>query len=879
MVKPQFEVGRERVGAGGVVRDPALRAEAVLDVAAAAAELGLGVAGVAAARCPGRRQRRVLPVAAPGRAAGRRGACAPWSRPDAARVGRRRRHERARSALLVTHTGRRHSTEHARTVAARPDRGRLRGAGGRRGGRRPRPARRACRSPGPAPPTGVEIVFALGGDGTLLRAAELARPAKAPLLGINLGKVGFLAEAEVGDLDAGRARRRRARRTRWTSGSPSTCAPSTTARLVAESWALNEVSVEKGAAGAMLELLVDVDGRPLSRYGCDGVVVRHADRLDGVRVLGRRPGGVAGGRGAAAGADQRARAVQPAAGDRADLDVRRSPSTRTRRSRCCAATAGASSTCRRARGSRCGAATLPVRVVRLRAAAVHRPAGGEVRPAGGGLAGQPALTTAARWSSVAPRRLLSGCCAGGAAHHRARRHRRRDAAARPAGMNVITGETGAGKTMVVTGLGLLFGGRADAGRVRADPGRAVVEGRLRLAGPARRRGPGARRRRRRRARRRRHLLLSRTVTAEGRSRAHVGGRSRAGRDARRGRRAGGRRARPVRPAAAAAPGRAARRARPVRRRRSTRSCSTRYREAYAQLARGSPTTWPTGGATRASAHQEADLLRLGLDEITRVDPQPGEDDDAARPRRSGSSTPRACAPRRSWPTRRSPAAATATTRRPTRPSLLGTARRTLEGAVRRRPGAGRAGRPARRGGHPGRRRRRRAVGATSTRSTPTRPGCRRSTSAGPRCAALTRKYADDVDGVHRLGRPRPDPAGRAGHLRRAARRARPRSGSGWPARWPSWPAGCPRPGAEAAGRFADAVTRRAGRAGHAARPGRGRGAAAAGRRGEPTLTVDGVEVRRRPRRRRRGRAAAAGRTPARRRCRCRRAPPAASCPG
>src|SRR4051794_40371224 len=50
------------------------------------------------------------------------------------------------------------------------------------------------------------------------------------------------------------------------------------------------------------------------------------------------------------------------------------------------------------------------------------------------------------------------------------------------GMNVITGETGAGKTMVVTGLGLLFGGRADTGRVRADPGRAVVEGRLRVTG-------------------------------------------------------------------------------------------------------------------------------------------------------------------------------------------------------------------------------------------------------------------------------------------------------------------------------------------------------------------------------------------------------------
>ena len=53
MVKPQFEVGRERVGRGGVVREPALRAEAVLDVVAAAADIGLGVAGVAASPLPG----------------------------------------------------------------------------------------------------------------------------------------------------------------------------------------------------------------------------------------------------------------------------------------------------------------------------------------------------------------------------------------------------------------------------------------------------------------------------------------------------------------------------------------------------------------------------------------------------------------------------------------------------------------------------------------------------------------------------------------------------------------------------------------------------------------------------------------------------------
>ena len=53
MVKPQFEVGRERVGDGGVVRDPELRAEAVVDVARAAGELGLGVAGVAVSPLPG----------------------------------------------------------------------------------------------------------------------------------------------------------------------------------------------------------------------------------------------------------------------------------------------------------------------------------------------------------------------------------------------------------------------------------------------------------------------------------------------------------------------------------------------------------------------------------------------------------------------------------------------------------------------------------------------------------------------------------------------------------------------------------------------------------------------------------------------------------
>jgi NAD+ kinase len=123
---------------------------------------------------------------------------------------------------------------------------------------------------GPGVADGVEIVFALGGDGTLLRAAELARPSGAPLLGINLGKVGFLAEAEIGDLDNVVSA--------VVDGSYAVDARLTvdvTAELdgepLAASWALNEVSVERGSR-AMLELMVDVDGRPLSRYGCDAVV-------------------------------------------------------------------------------------------------------------------------------------------------------------------------------------------------------------------------------------------------------------------------------------------------------------------------------------------------------------------------------------------------------------------------------------------------------------------------------------------------------------------------------------------------------------------------------------------------------------------------------
>jgi Predicted sugar kinase len=182
-----------------------------------------------------------------------------------------------REALVVTHTGRRGNTAHARTVAADLlDAGFVVRVIAEEAHDLDLPG--VVPVSGPHAAEGVEIVFALGGDGTLLRAAELARPARVPLLGINLGKVGFLAEAEVEDVDAAVDHVVRGvysvdeRLTIEVTVERDGRAPERDGRAPIRSWALNEVTVEKSARERMLELLVDVDGRSLSRYGCDGVV-------------------------------------------------------------------------------------------------------------------------------------------------------------------------------------------------------------------------------------------------------------------------------------------------------------------------------------------------------------------------------------------------------------------------------------------------------------------------------------------------------------------------------------------------------------------------------------------------------------------------------
>jgi NAD+ kinase len=118
---------------------------------------------------------------------------------------------------------------------------------------------------------GAELVIALGGDGTLLRAAELARPARVPLIGVNLGHVGFLAEAEPDGL-AELVDRVVARQYTVEERMTVDATVHSNGSAIVSGWALNEATVEKAARERVIEVITEVDGRPLSRWGCDGVV-------------------------------------------------------------------------------------------------------------------------------------------------------------------------------------------------------------------------------------------------------------------------------------------------------------------------------------------------------------------------------------------------------------------------------------------------------------------------------------------------------------------------------------------------------------------------------------------------------------------------------
>ncbi|MFJ8667020.1 NAD kinase [Streptomyces sp. NPDC003027] len=118
---------------------------------------------------------------------------------------------------------------------------------------------------------GCELLVVLGGDGTLLRGAEFSRASGVPMLGVNLGRVGFLAEAERDDLDrvvdrvVTRAYEVEERMTLdvvvYENGD-----------VLHRDWALNEAAVQKVSPERMLEVVLAIDGRPVTGFGCDGVI-------------------------------------------------------------------------------------------------------------------------------------------------------------------------------------------------------------------------------------------------------------------------------------------------------------------------------------------------------------------------------------------------------------------------------------------------------------------------------------------------------------------------------------------------------------------------------------------------------------------------------
>jgi len=119
----------------------------------------------------------------------------------------------------------------------------------------------------------LELAIVLGGDGTILRAAELVRGCAAPVLGINMGHVGFLAEIDRDDMDAAVRRVIARDYTVEERLALSVRVKDVDGTVVYETFALNEATVEKASRERMIEIVLEIDGLPLSSFGCDGMVV------------------------------------------------------------------------------------------------------------------------------------------------------------------------------------------------------------------------------------------------------------------------------------------------------------------------------------------------------------------------------------------------------------------------------------------------------------------------------------------------------------------------------------------------------------------------------------------------------------------------------
>jgi NAD+ kinase len=134
----------------------------------------------------------------------------------------------------------------------------------------------------------LDLVLVLGGDGTLLRAAEQVRGRATPLLGVNLGHLGFLAECDSDELTTAI--------NAVAEGSFHVEARTTIAVDVTQpdgarstGWALNEVTLEKLLPERMVEILLAIDGQGVSTFGCDGIVVSTSTGSTGHAFSGGGP--------------------------------------------------------------------------------------------------------------------------------------------------------------------------------------------------------------------------------------------------------------------------------------------------------------------------------------------------------------------------------------------------------------------------------------------------------------------------------------------------------------------------------------------------------------------------------------------------------------
>ena len=251
LVKPQFEAGRAEVSRGrGVITDPAIWERVQGEIEQALIDAGCDVAGWTDSPitgADGNREFLVHAITRPGRAMTRVAIVAHHLKDDA------RKAAMTAAAWL---------SEHGHTAGCRRRR--------RRNSSLPELA-------GDEPADTADLVLSLGGDGTMLRAVGMLDGAPVPLLGVNLGRLGYLTEVEVDGLRRRPAAlRRRARRGRL-APRPADDARRRRARRrrhAAGQWcALNEAVVEKRTSGQTVQLQVLIDGEPFTSYAADGLIV------------------------------------------------------------------------------------------------------------------------------------------------------------------------------------------------------------------------------------------------------------------------------------------------------------------------------------------------------------------------------------------------------------------------------------------------------------------------------------------------------------------------------------------------------------------------------------------------------------------------------